>query len=242
MIGPMIAILLGAAAAPAAYAGFEPLKAAGKDAPLCTIDASICIHVSDPGVLTVTRDGKDIASWSPDTDSGDLSLAPMPALFRLRDGRLLVGVLATRQSSYSGGGGSATEHMLALVEPGKEPKLVLRAPEGGSLMIRACFDEKDFKHRAGACHDEYRFDGALAAATPAMDGLPTLRFSMTASHYPRGVSREGDSTTLPPLRKADLIWQDDPRCTYKRVFRFDAASAQYVPDAALPDCSDYTVP
>jgi hypothetical protein len=242
MIGPMIAILLGAAAAPAAYAGFEPLKGAGKDTPLCTTDASICVDVSDPGVLTIARDGKDIANWSPDTDSGDLSLAPMPALFRLRDGRLLVGVLATRQSSYSGGGGSATEHMLALVEPGKESKLVLRVPEGGSLMIRACFDEKDFKHRAGACHDEYRFDGALAIAPSAADGPPTLRFKMTASHYPRGVSREGDSLTLPPLRKADLTWQDDPRCTYRRVFRFDAASAQYLPDAALPECSDYTVP
>jgi hypothetical protein len=241
MIGPIIALLLGGTAAPAAYVGFEPLKDAGKGGSFCTADASICVGTAESDVI-VTRDGKEIARWTPDTEGGDLTFAPMPALLRLRDGRLLVGALGTRQTSYSGGGGSATEQVLALVEPGKAIKPVLSVPDSGNLMIRACFDEKDFKHRAGACHDEYRFDGALAVAASVADGVPTLRFSMAASHYPRGVSRDADSLALPPLRKADLIWQDDPHCTYRRVFRFDAASDRYVPDAALPDCSDYTVP
>lgn len=241
MIGPIIAFLLGGTAPSAAYLGFEPLKDAGKGGSLCTADSSICVDIAESDVI-VTRDGEEIVRWTPDTEGGDLAFAPMPALFRLRDGRLLVGALGTRQTSYSGGGGSATELVLALVEPGKAVKPVLSVPDSGNLMIRACFDEKDFKHRAGACHDEYRFDGALAVAASAADGPPALNFSMAASHYPRGVSREGDSLALPPLRKADLIWQDDPRCTYRRLFRFDAASDRYVPDAALPDCSDYTVP
>ena len=242
MVGAMIAILLGAVAAPASYQGFEPLKPTGKDAALCSSDVSVCIAMPEPNLLTITRDGKEIARWSPDTEGGDLSLAPMPALFRLSDGRLLVGVLATRQASYSGGGGSATDRVLALVEADKAVKPVLTLPESGSLTIRACFGDRDFKHRAGVCHDEYRFDGTLAIADPAAAGLPTLRFRMTASHYPRGISRDGDSLALPPLRKADLVWQDDARCTYQRSLRFDPASELYVPNAPLPDCDDYTRP
>jgi hypothetical protein len=241
MIGPMIALLMDAAATSAPYAGFEPLKtvAEGK---VCTADVSICVAIPEAGVFTVTRDGNEIARWSPDSEGGDLSFAPVPALFRLKDGRLLVGVLATRQTSYSGGGGSGTEQVLALVEPGKATTPVLTVPESGSLMIRACFSEKDFKQRAGACHDEYRFGGALTIIVSSTDGLPSLRFNMTASHYPRGVSRDGDSLALPPLRKADLRWQQDTSCTYQRTFLFDVKSNRYVPDSVLPDCSDYTDP
>jgi len=238
----MIAILFGAAASPSSYAGFEPLKAAGEGRPLCTVDARICIHAPEPGLLTVTRDGREIARWSPDTEGGDLSFKAMPALIRLDRGRLLVGALATRETSYSGGGGSATDQVLGLVEPGKPVKPVLTLPESGSLMIRACFSEKDSRHRAGACHDEYRFDGTLTAAQPINAQLPLLRFRMKASHYPRGVSRNEDSLASPPLHKADLKWEVDTRCTFERSFRFDAALGQYRPDAALPECDDYTQP
>ena len=240
MTTALIAALLSAAAAPTPYAGFEQLTA--KDGVSCTWDARICVSVGEAGVVTVTRDGKETASWTPDADGGDVTFTPMPALLRLDANRVLVGILGERQSSYSGGGGSATEQVLTVVEPGKAPRTVLTAPGEGSLMIRACFSEKDAKRRAGACHDEYRFAGYLTAAATASHGLPELGFRMESSHYPRGVSRDGDSLALPPLRKADLTWEDDARCTYRRTFRFDEARGAYVPDAPLPDCADYTQP
>lgn len=236
----MFALLIAAALPP--YPGFEPLKASGNSAMLCTSDSSICVGSGEEGEIKVTRDGKEVADWSEETEGDSLSFAPMPALLRLKDGRLLVGVLAQNQTSYSGGGGNATELRLFLVAPGGATQPVLEVPDGGSLMIRACFDEKDAKHRAGACHDEYRFDGRLSVAAANASGLPMLGFAMTASHFPRGVSRDGDSLASPPLRKADLVWQTDPRCTYRRSFHFDAAAKRYVPDTPLPDCNDYTQP
>jgi hypothetical protein len=241
MIATVIALLL-SAATNSSYPGFEPLTATDDGESACTIDGRICINSAEPGVLTITRDDREIARWSPDSDGGDLSFKPMPALIRLADGRLLVGALATRQTMYSGGGGDATDQMLALVDPGKAITSVLTVPQSGNLMIRACFGEKDVKHRAGACHDEYRFAGLLSAGKPNGEQLPPLHFRMEASHYPRGVSRDADSLTLPPLRKVDLRWEGDARCTFDRNFHFDVASGKYLPDTALPDCSDYTQP
>jgi hypothetical protein len=242
MIFALIAILVSTSANAASAPGFEALKATGNSERLCTADGRICIDSPKPGVLSITRDDRKIGSWSVDTEGGDLSIKPMPALIRLDDGRLLIGALATRQTGYSGSGGNATQQVLALVAPDKEVKPVLTVPESGSLMIRACFGEKDMKRRANACHDEYRFTGTLTAADRVNVQLPLLRFRMNASHYPRGVSRNNDSLTLPPLRKRDLTWQVDKRCTFERSFHFDPAQGTYVPDAVLPDCSDYTEP
>jgi len=242
MIGLTTAILLASAEPSTPYSGFESLKSRGHDATLCTADARICIATPESSLLTVTRDGKEIARWAPDTEGGDLSFSPMPALLRLSGGRLLVGALGTRSTSYSGGGGSATEQVLVLVEPDKAAKPVLSLPESGSLMIRACFTEQDFKRRAGACHAEFRFSATLEATTAIAGTLPVLHFRMVASHYPRGASRDGDSLSDRPLRRADLTWQTDTRCTFERTFSFDVSSERYVESAALPDCTDYVVP
>ena len=50
------------------------------------------------------------------------------------------------------------------------------------------------------------------------------------------------SPQRPPLRERDLVTAVDHRCTYKRIFEFDAGQRVYTPHHSLPDCSDYTVP
>lgn len=243
MFAVSIAILLSAAASSSSYPGFEALTTVDDQGLLCTDDGEICIYNGlEPGVLTITRGDREIANWSPDNEDGNLSFEPMPALIRLADGRLLVGALATHHTSYSGGGGSATDQVLALVEPGKAIKNVLTVPEGGNLAIRACFSERDYKHRAGACDAEFRFSGTLTVVRSTAARLPTLSFRLEASHFPRGASRYDDSTTGSALHKGDLKWEEDTRCTFERSFHFDAALGKYQPDAALPDCSEYTEP
>jgi gamma-glutamyltranspeptidase len=64
-----------------------------------------------------------------------------------------------------------------------------------------------------------------------------LDFRETA---PKGASRNVDSSTLPPLKKSDLVWVSDRACSYRRTFRFDPASQRYKPNAPLPACDQYS--
>jgi hypothetical protein len=119
---------------------------------------------------------------------------------------------------------------------------MLNVPVGASLLIRACFGERDMAQRRGACHDDYNFAGEVGLSREAASGLPVLTYVTKATAFPRGVSRLADSTAKPRLKKSDLVHERDPECSFSRRFRFDAAAGVYVPDSPLPDCSAYTVP
>ncbi|WP_420137782.1 hypothetical protein [Sphingomonas sp.] len=240
---PLIAIASIAAKPPAtpAMAGFEPLTARPGQAALCTRDRTWCIggvHGATPLVITVN--GKQIARWSPDAPEDDLQLQPLPHMLRFRDGSALVPVEAREPVMYSGGGGEITRLHLIHVRPGMAPRTVLIVPWHTDLMIRACFSEKDEAARAGACHDEYAFDGKLTAVKSRTSAPPMLVYAATAQSFPRGVSRTADSLTLPPLKKSDLIWINDRTCSYRRTFTFDKASGRYKPDMPLPACDQYS--
>jgi len=176
----------------------------------------------------------------PNSTDSDERLSLWPHLVREANGALLIGILRTRSTGYSGGGASATRLTLMRLEAGSAALApILEAPFGGSAMIRACFGARDQRRRAGACHDEYELGGNLTldAATPA--GRPRFLLTARARTYPGRLDRDQDSTTGPALRRRDLVWAADPRCTYTRTFAFDAAAGRYVPDSALPDCAQY---
>ncbi|MBZ9894600.1 MULTISPECIES: hypothetical protein [unclassified Mesorhizobium] len=97
----------------------------------------------------------------------------------------------------------------------------------------SCFSEEDYKRRAGACSAEFSFAGVLSADKSDGQHLPVLHFKLEASHFPRGISRFDDSTRLAPIHKGDLTWEEDPRCTFSRSFRYDLTREQYLPDATL---------
>ncbi|MGF7149473.1 hypothetical protein FHS96_003124 [Sphingomonas zeicaulis] len=225
--------------------GFEPLIAAAKDARFCTADHAWCIAgaAEDGEALVVTAKGSELARLvaEAEADRETPKLAPMPALLRLKDGSVLIGVLATWTAGYSGGGGAYTEQRLVHLVPGRAPVTVLEAPLRGDLLIRACFSEADVEKRRAACHDEYRLEARLETAG-AGDAPPPLRLTVKAGNFPRGVGRDKDSSENPPLTNADLVWEQDAGCSYERRFRFDAAAGRYVADAALPPCEQYTVP
>jgi hypothetical protein len=176
-----------------------------------------------------------------DDDNDDIALWPSIVRIAGSEPSVLVGVERHVSTSYSGGGGGATELKLVRVV-GEEAKPVLTAPVTGSLMIRACFDERDMRARRGACHDEYSFGGDLTLDPTTASGPPRLLFETQATAFPAGASRNGDSTARGRLRQKDLVPTRDPACSYRRVFTLDPASDVYAPDSPLPDCSDYTVP
>lgn len=174
-------------------------------------------------------------------DNDDLALWPSIVRIAGPESAVIIGVQRHASTSYSGGGGGATQLQLIRVV-GDEAKPMLTAPISGSLMIRACFDERDMKARRGACHDEYSFGGDLTLDPATVSGPPRFVFETQATAFPAGASRYGDSRARSRLRKSDLTPTRDPVCSYRRVFALDEASDAYAPDAPLPDCSDYTMP
>ncbi len=156
---------------------------------------------------------------------------------------VLVGGIVKFSTMYSGGGADASTLQLARVRHLQNDIQVdddvLTVPWLGNAMIRACFSEQDSKQRAGACHDEYSFSAKLAL-DPAGQGMPVLRYQTVATRFPAGVSRFEDSLAKGPLKKKDLRTEQDPACTYTRLFHF--REGMFHPDQALPDCAGYTEP
>lgn len=156
---------------------------------------------------------------------------------------VLVGGIVTSSSMYSGGGADASTLQLARVRHLQDDIQVdddvLTLPWLGNAMIRACFSEQDTRQRAGACHDEYGFSAKLSLDAAA-HGMPVLRYQTVATRFPAGVSRSEDSLAKGPLKKKDLRTEQDPACSYTRLFRFSEGA--FHPDQALPDCAGYTGP
>lgn len=162
-----------------------------------------------------------------------------PRLIREPSGALLFGVLRTRTTGFSGGGASETHLILFRQAAGAvEATEVLTARTGYGSMIRACFSEEDYRRR-GACHDEYELDGTIALAPGAAGERPGLVLTTRARSFPRGARRDEERRRIP---RADLIWEADPECSYRRTFAFNAASGHYEPDRPLPECSIYALP
>ncbi|SEN48023.1 hypothetical protein SAMN05192583_2910 [Sphingomonas gellani] len=199
-----------------------------------------CVSMAQAALspLVLTHDGKQVGRWTP--PEGDETFEVVPAVLPLEGGSALVIARSTRQVMYSGGGGRIITQHVILVEQGGQGTAtrVLSLPAVSGLMIRACFAETDIVKRAGACHDTYSMFGFLSFGRPSGE-MPVIRFKAEASSYPRGVSRDKDSLARPPLRKADLVWDPDRACTYTRAFHFDPVEMRYLPDAPLPDCSQY---
>lgn len=252
----MIVSLFLAAAAGAAAPVSGPLVALtgeeGKGG--CLPDRSLCLEV--PPTEEASGAGAVLRVSSPDAPSVSLTLPEFaevqsvelwPRLIRARDNpdRYLVGILTGQTSMYSGGGGSASQlHLIELDGAPAAPRLggeALVVPWTGSVLIRACFSEKDMKDRLEACHDDYEFGAAFAVAPGSAAVFPTLSYRAVATAFPR-TSRRSEDNSATRLKSADLVRARDPACTYDRVLRYDPAESRYEPDRPLPDCSDYTTP
>jgi hypothetical protein len=169
------------------------------------------------------------------------SVEPWAQLIRF-DGGVLAGVKARASVMYSGGWAHATTlHLIAFL-PGQDPFEALQVPLNADKAIRACFSEKDFRQRAGVCHDAYDFEARLTLAPGEKEVMPVLNYRSKATTFPAGVSLSRDSLAAPALRKHDIVRQVDPACSYRRTYRFDAQARTYVPNRVEPDCSDYTSP
>ena len=174
-------------------------------------------------------------------DAESESFVIWPHLVREAGGAVLVGVLRTYRTGFSGGGARRTALLLVRAEPGGgAPALLLDIPLSGSAMIRACFAEADESARAGACHDEYALAGTLRLDPATAAGRPRFILTAAARTYPGRRSRTAEApAAAAALRRSDLVWAPDPACTYRRALAFDSASGRYRPDSPLPDCPDY---
>ncbi|NIJ35604.1 hypothetical protein FHR22_000253 [Sphingopyxis panaciterrae] len=258
----LLPILIAAAAPVAAPAHAVVDLVANKAGQLCLSDGGICLElpadedsdelpanllVSFPGAGDTEKTALPLPSFSGEPQG----LRLWPHLVSVRGGddgqglEYLVGVITEQRAMYSGGGGSGGR--LHLLRFGMAPHAIALSDEvldiewDSSLMIRACFSEQDMEDRLGACHDEYSFTGALAAAAPGGGELPSLTYRTTATAYPQS-SRRSEDNSGTKLKKSDLTKWKDPECSYTRMLHYNPATARYEMDRAAPDCSDYTTP
>lgn len=177
----------------------------------------------------------------------NLDLALWPYELRLGDKSqgTLVGIRESAQSMYSGGGASASFLHLFQLYPmdGRiAMREVLTLPLEGHALIRACFSERDFRQRRGACSDEYNFATTLRLDRSTRSGFPKLHYQAKATSFPGHVSRYKDSLSAPPLRKRDIVTVVDRSCTFRRELVFSPAKSVFVPDKPIPACEQYLVP
>jgi hypothetical protein len=179
-----------------------------------------------------------------DQARGDPAFAIWPHIVRAAGGAVMVGVLTTRRMGFSGGGASETRLTLVRAEPGAAPLVdVLEVPVEAGSMVRACFGEEDMQLRAEACHDEYEFAGTLALDPAAAAGPPRFVLATRARTYPGRAFRLTDAQAADREQRrwarSDLVWADDPECSYRRTYLFDAAAGRYRPETPPPACDDY---
>ncbi|MEJ0060656.1 MAG: hypothetical protein WDM79_14230 [Terricaulis sp.] len=209
----------------------------------CTGDGVWCVSASDEVAPAVTNTQTETTTELPLVEEGSAGVWPMIVRSRGAGGGedVIVGITATKQEGYSGGG--ASQSLLQLYSISSESGLATTAlehplPLAGAADIRACFSEQDTANRRDACSDQYNFEGALTLDTAPTSGSPVLIFTTEASTYPGRVSRSEDSTAAPPLTQADLVHVRDERCSYRRTLSRNADGA-YIPDVPLPECPDY---
>ena len=181
-----------------------------------------------------------------------------PKVIRERGGAVMVGLLAVRRAGGGGSGALTTWLSLIRLAPGADAALaVLAVPVDGGATARACYSEQDMRLRRQSCTDDFEFTGTLELGPPrygegdhAEHGggagtAPDLIFTTHARTFPGRAFRLTDAEAAARDRRqfarSDLVWADDPLCSYRRTFTFDPAAAHYVPDAPLPDCGDYLI-
>lgn len=259
----MLWTLLIAAAQPAVAADSAVVAlVAGKGDAQCLPDRSLCLEVpggddGSPRQLLISSSasgeaGKVSLSLLYGSDGQALSLWPnvIPVQRASEDGEplppeYLVGVIEEVRTMYSGGGGSGGRlHLLLLGAGANEIALgdeVLDVVWDSSLLIRACFSEKDMEDRLGACHDDYGFKATLTAGPNDGGELPSLTYRSFATAYPQ-TSRRTEDNSGQKLKKSDLVQWSDPECSYTRTLRYNPATSHYEMDRPAPDCSSYTTP
>lgn len=207
----------------------------------CTGDGVWCA-VNDGAGVTVTKGGVSVGTIAVAEPETGNAWDSWPVIVRVgrEDNSVLVGVVHTATQSYSGGGGAASQLVLYSVSGGVANEVV-RMPLDGSATIRACFDEADQAQRADACHDEYRFVTRISLDEGVAEGAPKIILETAAGSYPGRVTRNADSLEAPALTQADLVWAQDPTCSFRRTYS-RGADGLYAPDQVLPPCSDYLEP
>ncbi len=207
----------------------------------CTGDGAWCT-VNDGAGIAVIKGGANIGEIPVATAEEGDAWDGWPVIVRVGhdDQSAIVGVVHTDNEPYSGGGGAAAQLVLYSVSRGVANELV-RMPISASSMVRACFDEADEAQRAGACHDEYKFVTRISLDEGVAEGAPKIILETAAGSYPGRVTRTADSLEAPALTPADLVWAQDPTCSYRRTYS-RGADGLYSPDQALPPCADYLEP
>jgi hypothetical protein len=122
------------------------------------------------------------------------------------------------------------------------PVPVLEAPLSGVVHQPACISAADQRERRNDCLDLFYFS-TLFTLVPSIAPVEPADLVMVAvaTTSPGRRSRSGRPARRAPIERTEDPVRD-PVCTYTRSYYFDEALGRYLPDAPLPDCSDYLEP
>jgi hypothetical protein len=175
-----------------------------------------------------------------------IRFAEPPADDQLAPSQALIGVQSHASAMYSGGGAQVTQLTLYLaqVSPIHQSALeVATLPMSGSVMIRACFSEEDYRVSGGACHDEYDFNATLALDRGYSGAMPRFRFVTDATSFPGRVGRFEDNSSAGAMARRRLAGRAiDTECSYRRTIAWNPAVSRYEFNRPAPACDDYLVP
>jgi len=211
----------------------------------CSADDVWCLDLAEGRPPRVVN-GAIARSLPVESDGG---VGAWPFLIRTPDaapgnGDVYLGLTQRVEQSYSGGGGSATSvtiYKITSTHRSLRATPIATLPFSSSITIRACFSPADEQRRAGACADQYRFVSRIRLDEAVTSGPPNIVLETAAASYPGRVTRGTDSTTRPPLTRADLVWANDAICSFRRTYS-PTAAGPYAPNIELPACTDYLEP
>lgn len=162
-------------------------------------------------------------------------------------GGALIGVVLGHQTGDRRSLWSYQRRLLLLRVPeeaGGVPVPVLEAPLSGVVEQPVCISAEDQKGRPHECIDRFYLD-TLWTLVPSVASIEPADLIMVAEAItsPGRRTRPGGKPMLrAPVERTGNDRVRDPACTYTRSYYFDEALGRYLPDAPLPDCSDYLKP
>jgi hypothetical protein len=207
----------------------------------CTPDRRLCVSLRSAAgwSLEVTESGgaARVVAASPAAGAGTYYGLFGP-VFAEASGAWLIGI--EQGLNIDGGKGWHSVSTLSLFRlapgaAGAHP--VLDVPLSATHSIHLCADPRDRRGHQPlppGCTRDYRLESIFMMDRENRAGPPRFILQSRAGVF------MGPHAHVPgPGVTAAMMGEDDPICTYRRVFTFDPATGRYRPDAPLPACRDY---
>lgn len=157
------------------------------------------------------------------------------------DGAVMVGLDFSKETRRSGFRSYQRRLLLLRAGPTSEDLAVpvLEAPLSGHIEVDGC-SPSERPDDLNVCINRFQMSSSFTLVPKLSPERPDLIMVVTASTSPSRKLRSDEPRA--PVERVEGDITPDPACTYTRSFYFNETQGRYVPDAPLPECSDFLEP